>query len=111
MAIMTGAGVSPVETTRHKQVAVTFYGELINCGGKWIWIDPLPYSMDTIYNLERGHAAWELCIRSIGFGRQDMDCLHNKGSKATASEHCEMRIHDDIVGRQYNLLRWMVYDQ
>ena len=79
------------------------------------WSDPLPDCMDTIYNfgleftsiLDRGHAAWELCIRSIGFGRQAMDCLHNKGSKATALEICEMEIHDDIVGRQYRLLRWM----
>ena len=40
------------------------------------------------YNLQfgLGHTAWELRIRSIGFGRQDVDCLHNKGSKATASE-------------------------
>ena len=25
--------------------------------------------------LDWGHTAWELCIRSIGFGRQDMDCI------------------------------------
>ena len=78
----------------------------------------LPNGRDTICNfgleftsiLDRGHAAWELCSGSIGFGRQAMDCLHNKGSKATASEHCETRTHDDIVGRQYRLLRWMVFD-
>ena len=33
---MTGAGVSPVLITRYKQVdVVTFYRELINCGGKY----------------------------------------------------------------------------
>ena len=69
------------------------------------------FGLGFISILDRGHAAWELCVRSIGFGRQAMDCLHNRGSNATALEFCETRTHDDIVGRQYRLLRWMVYDQ
>ena len=76
----------------------------------------MPHGMNAIYNfgleftsiLDRGHTEWELCIRSIGFGRQAMDWLHNKGSKAMASEFCEMETQMDIVGRQHNLLRWMV---
>ena len=33
MAIMTGAGVSPVEMTRHKQAAVTHPWRTDQCGG------------------------------------------------------------------------------
>ena len=48
---------------------------------EFCWINSSPYGMDRIHNLDWGHAAWELCIRSNGIGRQAMDCLHNKGAR------------------------------
>ena len=71
--------------------------------------------MDTIHNFGLefivfwiGDMQHGSCVLGqYGIDRQAMDCLHNKGSKATALEFCEMRTHDDIVGRQYRLLRWM----
>ena len=78
--------------------------------------------MDTIYNFGsefmvlwmgepvlQGHYIGSISrVSQYGIGREAMDCLHNKGSKAMASEFCEMETHDDIVGRQYRLLRWKV---
>ena len=66
----------------------------IDHGGNWIWIDPLSYGMDTIYNLDWGTQHGSCVLGQIGNGRQATDCLHNKGSKATASELCEMKIQD-----------------
>ena len=69
------------------------------------------YGMDTIYNFGLGQMQHGSCVLGqLGLADKIWIVYTTKGSKAMASEFCEMGIQMDIVGRQYNLLRWMVFD-
>ena len=53
-----------------------------------------------------------LLAESVSMGLADKLWIvyTTKGARQRLQSFCEKEIHDDIVGRQYNLLRWMVFD-
>ena len=82
----------------------------IDHGGNWIWIDPLSYGMDTIYNLDWGIQQGSCVLGQLGLADKLWIVYTTKGARQRLQSFCEMETHDDIVGRQYRLLRWMAFD-
>ena len=49
-------------------------------------------------------------LGQLGLADKPWIVYTTKGAGQRLQSFCEMEIHDDIVGRQYRLLRWMVFD-
>ena len=76
----------------------------IDHGGNWIWIDPLSYGMDTIYNLNWGIQHGSCVLGQLGLADKLWIGYTTKEARERLQSFCEMEIQDWYCGETIQLV-------